>query len=366
MKFECPRKELLEALNLVGSAASPRSPLPILTSLRLEAAQSGLTILGCDGEIWAERKILAAVETPGAICVSAALLKDVVASLPDGQLTFDTEGTWIIVRQGASEYRIPIIPVDDFPLIPPVQQNSSLTLTMGELRVAVDSVAYAAAEDQSRPQLTGVLFSYDGATLTLAATDTHRLAVCRITKEGIGEKMQAIVPTKALRIIKNLPVEDETPITLMLEEQRMGVDLGDSKVVTQLLSGVFPDWERVVPKEFTKTWTLDRGELLDNVKRTMVIAKEAAFRIKFSAQGDHIELTARAENNGEAKEQVSAVANDGDMEIAFNGKFVQDALAALRSDGIKAELTEASRPAVFRPIEGGENQFCVIMPMSLT
>jgi DNA polymerase-3 subunit beta len=365
VKVECQRRDLLDALNFAGGAASQRSALQILTTVRLDAGEGGLTLLGCDGEMWAQRKILAHVESPGALCVSSQLLKDVVSNLPDGQMSLEIEGTSLYLRQGASEYRMMVLPAEEFPSIPEVTENSQLTVTMGELRTAVDSVGYAVAEDQSRPQLTGVLFIYDGSMLTLVATDTHRLAVCRLEKDGIGSKLHAILPAKALRSIKSLPLGDDETVTVRFDEVRLGVDAGDSKVVSQLLAGAFPDWERVVPKEFTRTWTIDRSELLDNVKRTLVIAKDSAYRIRFSGHGDQVQLTARSEDKGEAKEMVSVVSKDGDIEIAFNGRFVQDALASLRSQGVRAEFTEASRAAVFRPIEGGENQFCVIMPMAL-
>ena len=365
MKAECQRRDLLDALNLTGGASSQRSALPILMTVRIEAADSGLTLLGCDGEMWAQRKVLAHIENPGAICVSSQLLKDVVSNLPDGQVTLEVDGTSVFLRQGASEYKLMILPADEFPKIPEVVENSQLALSMGELRTAVDSVMYAVAEDQSRPQLTGVLFVYDGEVLTLVATDTHRLAVRRLHQEGIGSKIHAILPAKALRSIKALPLNDDDTVTVRFDDTRLAVDAGDCKVVSQLLAGTFPDWERVVPKEHTRTWTVDRAELLDNIKRTLIIAKDSANRIRFSGSGDQVLLSARSEDKGEAKEMVSVVSKDGDIEIAFNGRFVQDVLGSLKSDGVRAELTESSRAAVFRPIEGGDNQFCVIMPMAL-
>lgn len=365
MKVECTRKELFDAVSLCAPLAAQRSGLPILNALRLEAENSSLTLLGCDGDMWAEKRILTAVDKPGAACVSASLLKDVVSNLPDGQITIQVEGTSVYLRQGASEYKMMLFAAEDFPNIPEVGETAQLTLPMGEFKAAVDAVSYAVAEDQSRPQLTGVLFVYDGQRLTLVATDTHRLAVCRIEREGIGSDLNAILPAKALRSIKSLAIADEEPITVKFDDTRFYVDIENARVVSQLLAGTFPDWERVVPKEYTRAWTLDRAELLDNVKRTLIIARDSANRIRFSGHGEHVLLTARSEDRGEAKEQVSVVATDGEIEIAFNGRFIQDALAALRSDGVRAELTEPSRPAVFRPIEGGDNQFCVIMPMAL-
>lgn len=367
MKVECPRKELLEAVSLAATAASVRSALPILTTLRIEADPDGLSVLGCDGEMWAQRKIMAATTEPGGACVSAKLLSDIVSNLPDGMISLETEGTSLVLRQGANaEWKLMFLPADEFPVAPDVSGNAELTLTMAEFREAVDGVSYAVADDNSRPQLTGVLFTYNGNELTLVATDTHRLAVLKLVKEGIGSTMRAIVPEKALRAIKSLPVDASDTFTVRFDDTRLAVDAGSSQVISQLLAGAFPDWERVVPAESTRTWILDRAELLDHVKRTMILARDSAGRVKFSGQGEAILLSSRSEDKGEAKELVGVVSKNGEIDIAFNGRYVIDALSAMKADGIKAELTEPSRPAVFRPVDGGEDQFCVIMPMALS
>ncbi len=355
----------MDAISLVGLATSVRTSLPILQTVRLEAGESGLTLLGCDGEMWAERKILANVTTPGAVCVSFQLLKELVIKLPEGQVAFELDGSNVFLRFGQSEWRMPALPAEEFPPMPSVSGTAELRLPMGELRDGVDGVSYAVADDSSRPVLTGVLFTYDGAILTLVATDTHRLAVVKLDKDGIGSQVTAIVPEKALKAIKNLPMEDTEEVRVKFDETRLGVDAGNARVVSQLLVGQFPNWERVVPNEFTRTWVMDRQELLDYVNRTMILARDNANRIRFAGQGDQVVITARSEERGEAKEEVPTISKNGEIEIAFNGRYILDALQALKGDGIRAEMTEPSRPAVFRPVEEDNHRFCVIMPMAL-
>lgn len=365
MKLECNRKDLFEALSFLVPVSSARTALPILQTVRMTADGTGLTILACDGEMWAERKTLATVSEPGAVCVQAKLLGDIVSSLPDGTVSFEHNGTALFLRQGASEWRMLALPAEEFPSIPEVNPTAEIELAMGELRDAVNGVSFAVADDNSRPVLTGVLFTYDGKLLTLVATDTHRLAVMKMDREGLGSDVTAVVPEKALRAIRNLPLSDTDRIRVRFEETRLGVDSGDSKVVSQLLAGSFPNWERVVPSECTRTWVLDRTELLDNVKRAMIMARDNAFRIRFTGHGEQVQITARSEEKGEAKEEVAAVSKNGDIDIAFNGNYILQAIGALKSDGIRAEMTEPSRAAVFRPVDESNNSFCVIMPMAL-
>lgn len=365
MKLECSRKDFADALSLAGQATSVRTSLPILMTILLEADSSSVRVLGCDGEMWAERKILANVTEQGSVCISYAVLQALIASLPDGQISFELVSGTLVLRHGQSEWKLTALPAQDFPLPLEVSGSAELRMPMGELRASVDGVAYAVADDNSRPVLTGVLFTYDGAILTLVATDTHRLAVVRLERDGIGSSVNAIVPEKALKAIKSLPIADDEEVVVKFDENRLGVDAGTASVVAQLLSGAYPNWERVIPSEHTRTWTIDRDELINNVNRAMILAKDNANRVRFTGNSDMVVIGARSEDKGEAKEEVPIISSNGDIEIAFNGRYVLDALKAMKTDGIRAEMTEPARPAVFRPLDGGEQQLCVIMPMAL-
>jgi len=347
-------------------ATSARTSLPILMTLYLEAGESSLRLLGCDGEIWAERTILANVSKPGTVCVNYQILQQLVSTLPDGPITLSLENTTLLMTQGQSEWKLMALPGDDFPQPPEVQSAAELRLTIGEFRGLVDGVAYAVADDQARPVLTGVLFVYDGSVLTLVATDTHRLAVRRLERDGIGSNINAVVPEKALKAIKNLPISDDEEVVVKFDETRLGVDAGQAKVVSQLLMGAYPNWERVVPAEHTRIWTVDRDELISNVNRAMILARDNANRIRFKGAGEQIVIMARSDEKGEAREEVAIISQNGDLEIAFNGRYVLDALKAMKAQGVRAEMTEPARPAVFRPVDESDQQYCVIMPMALS
>ncbi|MDI9641080.1 DNA polymerase III subunit beta [Kamptonema cortianum] len=366
MKATVSRKDLAGALGIAAQASSVRTSLPILASIRIEAGESGLTLLGCDGEMWARSSCQANVEDAGVVCVSQKLLSDIVNALPDGEVDMSHEGTQLYLRHGHSEWKMMAYPGDDFPEIPATQPASHLNLSASQLRRAINAVAYAVSDDTSRPVLTGVLFTYDGEVLTMVATDTHRMAVNKIVKSGIGSSVTAIVPEKALRIIRSLDLQDDEEVSLGFDEARVSVDIGSAQVVSQLLSGQYPNWERVVPSEYTRTWTMDRVELFDNIKRAMILARDNANRIKFTGAGDKVVISARSEDKGEAKEEVSILSKNGDVDIAFNGRYVMEALQALEGEGIRAEMTESSRPAVLRPTESADETFCVVMPMAIS
>jgi DNA polymerase-3 subunit beta len=335
--------------------------------LKIDAADTGLRVMGCDGEMWVERRLPCMVHEGGSICLQARLLNDLVSSMPDGDLELKTlNGHGALLQQGASEYRLQTLDAADFPEPPDVAADAELSLPFGEFKKAVDSVIYAVSSDTHRQVLTGVLFRYDGQVLTMVATDTHRLAVRRLNRPGGGSEMSAVVPERALRAIRSLPLGDDDAITLRFGGGRVGVETGGAKIVSQLLTGAYPNWERVVPTEATRIWSVEVDQLAEKVKRTMILARDNANRVRFKGQGDQILISARSEEKGEAKEEVPMVAQNGDLEIAFNGKYVQDALAQIDGQGVRIEMTESSRPAVFKPADDeNNNYFCVIMPMAL-
>lgn len=365
MKFDCSRDNFEAALSLAFPAVSQRSANVILQHLRLEAKDQSLTVTGCDGELWAERTVPAMVSEPGALCVQGKLLAELVPKLSAKSVTAETDSGGLCIRADGSDWRMNSLPAEEFPSLPTVTGQATLTLPMGEIRDMVGSVMFAVADDSSRPVLTGVLVTYDGSRLTFVATDTHRLAVKSVERPGIGSDVNAIVAEKALRAIRALPLGDQDEVTLQFDDSQLSVQAADCRIVAQLLAGTFPNWQRVVPQEFTRSWVVEREPLIENVNRSMILARDNANRVRFTGKNGHLLITTRSEERGEAREEVPAMTNNGELEIAFNGRYVLDAVSAFKDAGVKIELTESSRPAVFRPVEESENAFCVIMPMAL-
>jgi len=369
MKLDCPRKEFFEAVSAAAAAASTRTSVSILQNLKIEASGAGVRVMGCDGEMWVEREVACMVTEEGAICVPAKLLNDLLGTLPDGDIQLRTlDGNGVMLEQGASEYRMVSLDPADFPDVPSFGGEAELKLKMGVLKQAVDSVAYAVSPDFHRQVLTGVLFTYDGRVLTLVATDTHRLAVRRLEQAGIGSNINVVVPEKALKAIKALPIPEDSEVTIGFGGGRLAVEAGGAKVISQLLAGTYPNWERVVPSESTRTWSVEVDQLTEKVRRTMILARDNANRVRFRGLDDQIMIAARSEEKGEAKEEIAMIAKNGDVEIAFNGKYVTDALQSISisGPGVRIEMTESGRPAVFRPADDESGYFCVIMPMALS
>lgn len=374
MRLDVPRREFHEAAAMANVAAAGRTSIELLQSLKLEANDTGLRILGCDGELWVERTVPCAVHEIGSWCVSGKLLVDLLGSLPDGDLHLEVDGHALVLSQGPSVYRVNVHDPADFPEIPDLDGQNRLAMPADTLKSAIDSVLYAVAKDGHRQILTGVLFECDGATLRLVSTDTHRLALRRIELSGdgtgptIGSELNYVLPEKALRLARNLPAPEGKPIEIRFAERRMAIDVPSVRLVSQLIEGTFPAYERVIPTEFTRTWTVEIDQLAEKIKRTMILARDNAGRVCFFGDGDQLILTARSEEKGEAKEEVPMLSTGPALETAFNGAYVLDVLNALSgmgASGVRIEITEGQRPAVFRSADDLEGYLAVIMPMAL-
>lgn len=367
LKVECQKEELAEALQLASTATRPNSPKNALKSLRLAANSGQINILGCDGEIWVERDLACEVKESGGVLVDARFITSLVSSMPSGQVELELlEEDGMRVQQGTAEYKVLSSDPQDFPEPPDFGGEGELTLKFSLLQEALDSVLYAVTTDPHRAILTGVQVSYDGSILKLVATDTHRLAVRTVSQEGMGSSLSVVIPDRALRAIRSLPVGADDDVTIRFGMGRLGVEAGGAKVVAQMLSGAYPNWERVVPTEFSRTWQVERDQLTDSLKRAMIIASESANRVKFSGSGDSLVMTAKSEERGEAREEIPMIAEDGQIDIAFNGKYILDCIQEIKGPGVRFELSESTRPGLVRPAEDGDDYFCVIMPMSLT
>ncbi len=368
MTLNCPRRDLLDAVQLAGVASGGRTTnLPVFSSLLFEAMDGRVRIVGCDGEMWVERKMPAQISEDGSLAVGARLFTDILSSLPEGDVRVEQpNGTSLRLSLAASEYRVVGMTPEDFPEIPTVAAETTLKMKASDFVKMVDSVDFAVAkESHGRPYLTGVLFKYDGETLQVVATDTHRLAIRTEPFPALGPPVQAIVPERTIGVIRRLPIPPEGELTLTFGGNRLMVEADGARVVTQLLAGDYVPYDRVIPNSHTRSWMMDRESFAACLKRSGVLAKDNAMRVVLSAKGGVVTFSTRSEGIGEGKDEMEIIQEGDDLEIAFNGGFLLQALAPIESDGVLLQLTENDRSAVIRPSEAGSGYLCVVMPMAL-
>ena len=370
VKLSVMQENLARGLSVVSRAVSNRS-LPVLTNVLLKTEDGGLKLTATNLEIGITYWVPGKIEADGATSVPARLLTDLVNSLPGGEpiLLELGDGETLHIRAGRFESNIKGIPAEDFPTVQTAGERPITRVPQKVLRQALDETAFAAASDEARPILTGVLAKFEGDQLTLAAADNYRIAVKTITVLDPVEETSVVIPARALIELSRILADVDDPVSIVLAHSRNqllfhveGIDL-----VTRLIDGQYPNYQSVLPATHATRAVLDREELLRAVRPAALIAHESANIVKLGVglEGDPaITVSANAEVGDHIGRVEAAVDGDGTT-IAFNARFLADVLTNVDAEQFALELNGPLSPGVFRPI-GDDRYVHVVMPLRTT
>jgi DNA polymerase III subunit beta len=370
VKLSVMQENLARGLSVVSRAVSNRS-LPVLTNVLLKTEDGGLKLTATNLEIGITYWVPGKIETDGATSVPARLLTDLVNSLPGSEpIALELgDGETLHIRAGRFESNIKGIPAEDFPTVQTAGERPITRVAQKVLRQALDETAFAAASDEARPILTGVLARFEGDQLTLAAADNYRIAVKTITVLDPVEETSVVIPARALHELGRVLADSDEPVSIVLAHSRNqllfhldGVDL-----VTRLIDGQYPNYQSVLPASHATRAVLDREELLRAVRPAALIAHESANIVKLGVglDGDGaISVSANAEVGDHVGRVEAAIEGDGTT-IAFNARFLADVLTNVDADQFALELNGPLSPGVFKPI-GDDRYVHVVMPLRTT
>ncbi|GAB4457589.1 MAG: DNA polymerase III subunit beta [Armatimonadaceae bacterium] len=375
MQAVCPRKDLYEAVQTVGRAVSGRSPSPIMSHILAEQQGDGmLKLTATDAEMWMECRLPARFQTTmemddatAGFTAPARVFTDILAALPDADVFLERPegGNKIQVRCARSDYQILGLPPEEFVSPPDVETTANFTIPGEVLRDMIRHVLFAVSKDDSRPILTGVLLIFTGDALKMVATDTHRLAVRTEKIDGGEGEATAIVPARAMNELLRI-ASDEEPVSISLASGLARFVVGNATMVTRLLEGQFPNYERVIPTGFDRKLTLEREEFIRAVKRAAIVARDNSNRIVLETEGAQLIISAESDKVGSARDEVEVAREGDDIQIAFNANYMADVLNVVETEGVVLELTEPLRPGILRPIgDNATDYLCVLMPMQV-
>jgi DNA polymerase-3 subunit beta len=372
MKVTCLQENLAKGLGIVGRAVALRSTLPITSNVLIATDHGRIKLAATNLDIALSCWIGGQIEEEGAITVPSRLLSDFVNSLPSEKidLTLSPRARQLTVKCARNEAKIGGMDADDFPPIPAIEDGATLELDPVVLREAITQVVFSAATDDSRPVLTGVGLTVDGDEVTFAASDGFRLAVRTLKlKKKAGDKHQVIVPAKALAELNRLLQDQDDPVAMTFNANMTQVlfRLKDVELVSQLIQGTFPDYSRLIPKEWTSRAIVEVRDFLQETKIASIFARDGSgiVRVMFEAgeggSPGQMKILAKAEEIGENDGSLDASVEGEPSKVAFNGKYLQDVLSVL--DGrVALETTGPSQPGVIRPLDN-DNYVHVVMPM---
>jgi DNA polymerase-3 subunit beta len=377
MKLSCLQENLKRGLAVVGHAVAGKSTLPVLSNILLSTDEGRLKLAATNLEIGITCWIGAKIEEEGAITVPAKLLTDYVGGLPNDKLLLAADmRTQVLNVQCGREFKANMkgIESEEFPIIPTVSDRTpTVAFPPDMLREAIDQVAFAAATDDTRPVLAGVLMRLKGTTATFAAADGFRLSVRTITlPEPVAEPMDVIVPARALlelgRIIGD--VEGNVEVTVTPSGGQVLFHTEQMDLVSRLIEGKFPDFERIIPQGHATRTVLDTQELAKAVKLASYFATASANIVKLTMESGgeldpgKLTISANAAEVGDNQSSLDGMVNGEGGQIALNVKFLTEALNALKTPQVAFETQTPQSPGVFRPI-GAEGYIHIVMPMTV-
>ena len=373
MKLSCLQENLAKGLSIVGRAVAVRSTLPITANVLLCTDNGRLKLAATNLEIALSHWIGAKVEEEGAITVPARLLSDFVNSLPSDRIDIELapRGKQVKLACARNAATVGGLDAEDFPPIPTVQSDACILLDPEALKKAITQVVFAAATDDSRPVLTGVHLALEGDRMTLAAADGFRLAVHTIgLSQAVAERVEVIVPARALSEINRLLGDEDEPVQMMLNAARSQVmfKLKNTEMVAQLIQGAFPNYSQLIPQNYASRALVEVGEFLRETRIASIFARDGSGIVRLQVQSGEdilpgkLMIYARAEEIGDNQGEIDATVEGDAAKIAFNGKYLQDVLQVLDADRVALETSSPSAPGVIRPV-GNADYVHVVMPM---
>ena len=363
MKFTCTKNELVQAVQIVSKAVSSKPQMPILSGIYLNAYGNTIELQATDYEIGITCKIDAEIEEPGTIVLSGRYFQEVVRRLPGEtiELEFDRNEQTVKITSNSSNFNLLSLPANEFPVIKPLEGNTTFTIRDNIFRELIKKTVFACSNDEARPIFTGCLLVIHGSDMIMAATNTHRLAVKREILDDFTGNMKIIIPSKILNELLRIMVSEiPTNVTVNCTYNQISFAFDNVYITSRLIEGQFPDYQRVVPPQFTTKININTHDFQSAVDRVSLISRAGDYNIiRLSFTGDKVCITSNNPDIGKAEETIPVTIDGPEIDIAFNAKYVTDVLKNIEGDMFDFSFNQVLSPAAMRPV--GDDTFTYIV-----
>lgn len=378
MKFICTQSDLNAHLSLVNRAVASRPSHPILANVLLKADSTTqqVTLTGFDLSLGVQTSFSAQVEADGAITLPAKLLSDIVARLPEGNLSLDNEDEdqTIILTCSSGRYQMRGMGAEEYPELPSLEDSNKVQLPVEALIEGLRGSLFATSSDESKQVLTGVHVTAEQDGLEFAATDGHRLAVVQTvspTEQVVDvddARFDVTVPGKALRELERMlqmPGASEA-IAVRFDQGQLAIEWDDRRLTSRLLDGQYPNYRQLIPRQFSVQMTLERRAFIGALERIAVLATQKNSIVKMSLDSTQQELVVSvdAQDVGSAREVVSAQISGDSLDVAFNVVYLLEGLKVLSSNEVQMQFNTSTSPAILSPL-GGVKMTYLVMPVQI-
>ena len=366
MKFSCEKALLQAAISTTSRAVSPKSSIPALEGILLEAG-SDLRLTGYNLETGIRTIVPADIREEGTLVLGARLFGEIVRKLPDDIVTFQSENYMVNIKCGMSEFNILGTDPEEFPELPTVEYQNSLILPQSRLKAMISQTLFAVSDNESRPIHTGSLFEVDSEGLTIVSVDGYRLALRHesIDKKEGAETFSFVVPGAALSEVEKICSDVDEPASVTQGARHVRFKVGDTMLVSRRLEGEFLAYRQAIPRNNTIHVEGDTRALLSSIDRvSLIISDKLKSPLRCVFDSNLLKISTKTAI-GDAYDECPLSGDGGGLEIGFNNKYLMDALKAAPADKVRLELTTGVSPCVILPTEGEENFLYMVLPVRL-
>lgn len=370
MEFSVKKFDLLRELELTQGVVERKTTIPILSNLLVEAKGNGLSITATDLELSIRTSCEARVKKEGSGTIPAKKLYDIVRLLPEAEIKFKLlENHWIQVTCERKNYKLVGMSKENFPALPTFP-DASIKVPAGLLGGLIAKTTFAISAEESRYTLNGALLVLKPASVTMVATDGHRLAMVEVERktEGFSQETRVLIPKKAMTEIQRLAAEsgEDANVEFGQDESHLFFRFGQRLLTSRKLTGQFPNYEAVLPREANKSLVLERGELQDALRRVSQLADLRTHAIRFVLAKEGVEISASSPEYGEAKEALDKEYDGEPITIGFNAQYLLDFLAAAPEGPISFEMKDDQSASQLRPMADESSRYrYIVMPMRI-
>ncbi len=357
MEFVAKQSTLLRELSLVQGVVEKKNTVPILANVLLSASDDSVAVMATDLEVSVRSSLSAGVTHPGALSLSARKLHEIVRALPDSEVHVKADGeNWATISCERSHFRIMGLPKEDFPTLPVPGKSARITFGVQPFKEMIQKVIFAVTTDDARFALNGALMLLTGTSVSLVASDGHRLAyvskpLAGQTGKGEGPEIRVVIPHKALAELSRMADEIGGEIVFCKEENQIFFEMGRCTLSSRLLEGQFPNFEKVIPKDNDKIVELSRNAFGDAVRRVSLIANERNRAVRVALSKGKLEISAKNPELGEASEALGVDYGGSEIEVGFNAKYLLDFVAAVDTEMVTFEMKDEATQGLLRPAE---------------
>ncbi len=366
MKFSCEKVLLQAAINTTSRAVSAKSSIPALEGLLLQADRE-LVISGYNMQTGIRTNVEADVTEGGCLVLSARLFGDIIRRMPDDVIVFSSDDHLNVnLTCGDASFDILAISAADYPDLPEVEDQYSVSIQQKLLRSMIGETAFAVSTNEARPVHTGSLFEVGEDGLTVVSVDGFRLALRREKLERIdGGTFSFVAPGSALNEVEKICGDTEEPASITLGNRHILFEVGATQLICRRLEGDFLDYKSAIPRSNPISIEVETKTMMDSIDRvSVVISDKQKSPVRCIFDADRVYMSAKTAN-GEAKDMCRVAGDGGGLEIGFNNRYLMEALKYAPADKVRLELNTGISPCIITPMEGEENFLYMVLPVRL-